>query len=250
MYHIHHTRGLVLWSMPTGESNRFYKIFTEELGLVGVSAQSVREEKSKLRYVLQDFSWVTLDLVRGKEVWRITSAGEGRNLSIIKGDHACFKLFARMCLLVLRLVHGEGREDNLFHDLVSMTEFLEKDVTSHASPSALSIQRDRVAQVVLARPPAVFPRRTPCTPLKNRFPRLASVAREGLQKDSIDAKLELAFEAIVELRILAHLGYLDPVKYENFLYPAPLSTACLSEFEKIRTATIPVINNALHVSQL
>ena len=193
-HHIHHTRGLILWSMPTGESNRFYKIFTEDLGLVGASAQSVREEKSKLRYVLQDFSWVTLDLVRGKEVWRVTSAGDDRTISAIKGDHARFKLFARICSLVLRLVHGEKREDNLFHDLVLMTEFLEKD--------------------------------------------------------SVDVKLELAFEAIVALRILAHLGYLDSGKYENFLYPAQLSTACLSEFEKIRIAALPSINEALRESQL
>ncbi len=194
MYHIYHTRGLILSSSPIGESNRFYKIFTEELGLVGASAQSVREEKSKLRYILQDFSWVTLDLVRGKEVWRITSAVEGRNLSVIKGDSARLKLFIRMCSLVLRLVHGEGREDNLFHDLVLMTEFLEKDTAG--------------------------------------------------------VKFELASEAIVALRILAHLGYLDPVKYKDFLYPATLSVDLLEEFEKIRTATIPVINNALRASQL
>ncbi len=200
-HHIYHTRGLILWSMPTGESNRFYKIFTEELGLVGAIAQSVREEKSKLRYVLQDYSWVTLDLVRGKEVWRITSAGvwteDGIEVGVIQ--HSTFNIqhsvpFARMCSLVLRLVHGEGREDNLFHDLVSMSEFL--------------------------------------------------------QKDSVDVKLELALEAIVALRILAHLGYLDVVKYKNFLYPTPLTTACLLEFEKIRISVLPSINEALRESQL
>ncbi len=193
-YHIYHTRGLILWSMPTGESNRFYKIFTEELGLVGASAQSVREGKSKLRYVLQDFSWVTLDLVRGKEVWRITSAGEGGTLSTTKDDNTSLKFLARACSLVLRLVHGEGREDNLFHDLTLMTEFLENNL--------------------------------------------------------VDEKLELAFEALTALRILAHLGYLDPTKYENFLYPIHWSTNILEEFEKIRISTLPSINEALHESQL
>ncbi len=200
-HHIYHTRGLILGSSPIGESNRFYKIFTEELGLVGASAQSVREEKSKLRYVLQDFSWVILDLVRGKEVWRVTSAGvlteDGTGVGSIRNSKfeiQHYALFARMCSLVLRLVHGEAREDRLFHDLTLMAKFLEKD--------------------------------------------------------SIDVKLELAFEAIVTLRILAHLGYLDPVKYEDFLYPTPLSTACLSEFEKIRISVIPSINEALRESQL
>ncbi len=194
MHHIYHTRGLILGSVSTGESNRFYKIFTEELGLVGASAQSVREEKSKLRYVLQDFSWITIDLVRGREVWRITSAGDGITPSVINSEHVHFKLFARMCSLVLRLVHGEGREDNLFQDLIVVTEFL--------------------------------------------------------RKESLPARLELAFEAIVALRILAHLGYLDPAKYEDFLHPAHLSVNLVEEFEKIRISALPSINEALRESQL
>lgn len=124
-HHIYHTRGLILGSTQTGESNRFYKIFTEELGLVGATAQSVREGKSKLRYVLQNFSWITVDLVRGREVWRITSAGEERIMPYIKNSDVCMKLFARACSLVSRLVHGEGQNKDLFNELASLTAFLE-----------------------------------------------------------------------------------------------------------------------------
>lgn len=124
-HHIYHTRGIILGSVPVGESNRFYKIFTEELGLVGATAQSVREGKSKLRYALQDLSFVSVDLVRGKEVWRITSAGEWRAFPEIKGDTARLKLFARACSLVSRLVHGEGREQELFADIAGAADFLE-----------------------------------------------------------------------------------------------------------------------------
>jgi len=124
-HHIYHTRGIILGSVPIGESNRFYKIFTEELGLVGASAQSVREERSKLRYVLQDFAFITIDLVRGKEVWRITSAGEAQSFPNIKNDTVRLKLFARMCALALRLIHGEGREDELFRDMLGALDFLE-----------------------------------------------------------------------------------------------------------------------------
>lgn len=180
--------------MPTGESNHFYKIFTEDLGLVGAVAQSVREERSKLRYVLQDFSWITLDLVRGKEIWRVTSAGEENALLKIKGDTFRFKLFARACSLVLRLVHGEGREDELFYDLARLASFLESR--------------------------------------------------------SVHARLLESFEAIIVLRILAHLGYLDSAKYEDFLYPIDWSQNLLETFENVRTAAIPDINEALNVSQL
>lgn len=126
-HHIYHTRGLILGSVPTGEANRFYKIFTEELGLVGASAQSIREGKSKLRYGLQDFSWVFVDLVRGKEVWRITSAREEELASTLKSDSKILKVFARACSLVLRLVHGEERDDVLFAELTRFSSFLEQE---------------------------------------------------------------------------------------------------------------------------
>lgn len=115
-------------SQPSGESNRFYKIFTEELGLVGATAQAVREGKSKLRYTLQDFSFVTVDLVRGKEVWRIVSAGAWRQCNTIKDDPVRLKLFARFCALLSRLLHGEGRDQELFEEIVRVEDFLEKKV--------------------------------------------------------------------------------------------------------------------------
>lgn len=124
-HHIYHTRGLILGSIPIGESNRFYKIFTEELGLVWASAQAVRMEKSKLRYSLQDFSWVTLDLVRGREVWRITSAREEAPLPRLKADTERFKIFMRLCALVSRMIHGERQEKELFADLFNLVNFLE-----------------------------------------------------------------------------------------------------------------------------
>lgn len=129
-HHIYHTRGVILASNAVGESNRFYKIFTEELGLIGGSAQSVREGKSKLRYTLQDFSIVNVDLVRGKEVWRIVSAGANCPLDTIKKDHARLKLFASYCALLSRLIHGEGRDQELFDEVLHVGDFIEKNIIS------------------------------------------------------------------------------------------------------------------------
>ena len=124
-HHIYHTRGIILGSVPIGESNRFYKIFTEELGLVGASAQAIREGKSKLRYALQNYSWIFVDLVRGKEVWRITSAREEDVGVVVKHNGNLLKPFARICALVLRLVHGEVRDDALFQELLNVAKFLD-----------------------------------------------------------------------------------------------------------------------------
>lgn len=136
-HHIYHTRALILGSLSVGESNRFYRLFTEELGLVGASAQSVREGRSKLRYVLQDFSWVFVDLVRGKEVWRIVSASS----DIVRGAPAknpqAFIVFARICSVVTRFVQGESREDFIFNDLCAVFDLLYSDTVSREHMSVL-----------------------------------------------------------------------------------------------------------------
>lgn len=124
-HHIYHTRGIILGSGPSGESSRYYKIFTEELGLVFSVAQSVREGKSKLRYVLQDYSIIFIDLVRGKEVWRITSAGEQESQNFA-GEPEQKKLFARIASFVERLLQGEGQEKSLFIDLYAIASFLKQ----------------------------------------------------------------------------------------------------------------------------
>ena len=142
-HHIYHTRGVILGSVATGESNRFYKIFTEELGLIGGAAQSVREGKSKLRYTLQDLSFVTVDLVRGKEIWRIVSAGACRSQEILKKDLIRVKLFARFCALLLRLIQGEGRDEELFEEAIRVADFLE----AHEVPEVLAISFETLVQL-------------------------------------------------------------------------------------------------------
>ena len=135
-HHIYHTRGIILESQNRGESNRFYKIFTEELGLVWASAQSVREGKSKLRYVLQDNAIIFADLVRGKEVWRITSASEEQPLTIIGGPEQR-RLYIQACSFTSRLLQGEGREEDLFIDLLNFALFLMKEVVPNTLYSAV-----------------------------------------------------------------------------------------------------------------
>ena len=145
-HHIYHTRGLILGSVPTRESNKYYRIFTEELGLVGATAQAVRKHTSKLRYTLQDFSWIKVDLVRGREVWRITSAiahegDEGSQGEVFSENRV---LFARVCALVARLVHGEEQNSILFRELSNITEFLKKEdipTSLHSSFETLATMR-------------------------------------------------------------------------------------------------------------
>ena len=89
MHNIYHTEGIILESKNFGEAGRYYSIFTRELGMVYASAQGVRKMSSKLRFILQDLSYINIDLVQGKDFWRITSASKTNELEEIVKNNEC-----------------------------------------------------------------------------------------------------------------------------------------------------------------
>lgn len=124
-HHIYNTRGLVLESTNVGEANKMYTLFTADVGVVRASAQGVRLQKSKLRYSLQDFSFSNLSLVRGKEIWRITSAKIEKNLYTDFKERAdIVKVVARIFTLLKRLIVGEEINKVLFDVVHNAVDFL------------------------------------------------------------------------------------------------------------------------------
>jgi len=129
MHHIYHTEGLILGSRNFGEAGKYYSIFTRDLGMIYASAQGIRKMSSKLRFVLQDFSYVKIDLVRGKDFWRLTSASKTNTLDNISKNSETFKIFANIGRLLQRLLAGEETNEELFADLLSGLIILEKSKT-------------------------------------------------------------------------------------------------------------------------
>ncbi len=125
-YHLYQTRGFVLRSANIGEANKLFFIFTEKMGLLGVSAQSVRKVSSKLRHSLRDFSFARISLVRGKTSWRLTDAEEIFSFSLEK-EMEKLKVFAGVLSLVRRLVHGEEDNPELFSLLLETLNFLKRE---------------------------------------------------------------------------------------------------------------------------
>jgi len=128
-YHLYQTRGFILRSAATGEANKVFFIFTEHLGLIAVSAQSVRKITSKLRHSLRDFSFVRISLIRGKTVWRLTDTEELTSFSI-ENEKEKMKVFAGILTLVLRLIHGEEEDAELFSVLLDALFFFKKEELS------------------------------------------------------------------------------------------------------------------------
>jgi len=126
MHHIYHTEGLILGSKNFGEAGRYYSIFTRDLGMIYASAQGVRKVSSKLRFVLQDFTYVKIDLVQGKDFWRVTSASKTNKLGEISKNKETFEIFYNIASLLKRLLAGVEPNEILFADLIKGLSVLEK----------------------------------------------------------------------------------------------------------------------------
>ena len=126
MHHIYHTEGLILGSKNSGEAGKYYSIFTRDLGMIYASASGVRKISSKLRFVLQDFSYVKIDLVEGRDFWRVTSASKTNLLEKIAKNKDTFEIFYNIGNLLKRLLAGVEPNQALFADLVSGLSLLEK----------------------------------------------------------------------------------------------------------------------------
>jgi DNA repair protein RecO len=117
---IYTTEGFVLKSLNFGEANKYFFIFTKNFGLIKATAQGVRYLRSKLRYGLEDFSLAQISLVRGREVWRLTSAEKKLNIK----DKEKLLLISRIFSLLLRLLHGEEQNNLLFDSVKEGMVFL------------------------------------------------------------------------------------------------------------------------------
>lgn len=126
MHHIYHTEGIILGSRNYGEAGKCFYIFTRELGMIYASAQGVRKMSSKLRFILQDFAYVKIDLVQGKDFWRVTSASKTNRLEGVLKNYGTYGVFSNIAKLLKRLLAGVEKNETLFDDLVSGLSILEK----------------------------------------------------------------------------------------------------------------------------
>lgn len=125
-YHVYHTEALILSARPVGEGDRLFHCYTRELGLVAARAKSVRETRSRLRYALQTFAHAEIDLVEGKNGWRLISARPITSFRSLWEDGAKRRIAAQHASLVRRLIQGEERHQELFDDILEGLSFLEK----------------------------------------------------------------------------------------------------------------------------
>ena len=127
MHTVYQTRGFVLSGLPAGEASRILRIFTRELGLIIASARGVRSLRSKLRYALQDFSYASISLLRGRNLWRVTTASPQRDFEFSRRTSAARLLPVRLLTLLARLLPEEEPHEQLFDSITAAFSFLTRE---------------------------------------------------------------------------------------------------------------------------
>jgi len=116
-YATYTTNAIVCGSKDSNTADRSYLLFTERAGMLWATARSVREEKSKQRYALQDFSMIRVSLVRGKSGWRIGSV-EAIGNPFLQARSRSERAFIQMVIKNLRrFLHGEEPTPAIYRDV-------------------------------------------------------------------------------------------------------------------------------------
>ena len=117
-YQTYITEALVCGSRDNNTSDRSYLLFSRDAGMVWATARSVREERSKQRYALQEFSIVRATLVKGKGGWRIAGVEPKANM-YFDADRRDVRKVARNTIRLLRSVlQGDTPHPALYDDVV------------------------------------------------------------------------------------------------------------------------------------
>ena len=120
MYTIHTTPAFILRSVNIGEANKLLKLFTRNFGLVFVTAQSIRKQKSRLRGFLQRYGYIDASLVQGKRGWKLTTASLNQNFFYERNAHQGGEPgVTRMFSFIERFIQGEEQSEYIFDCVLS-----------------------------------------------------------------------------------------------------------------------------------
>lgn len=125
-YSIYTTEALVCGTFNRNTADCSYLLFTRELGMLYADARSVREERSRQRYALQDFSLVRVSLVKGKLGWKVGSIESLKNFYSQAIDKSARGSAVSIFRLLRRFLKGEEVAKDIF-DLSKVSLDILKD---------------------------------------------------------------------------------------------------------------------------
>lgn len=117
-YQTYTTDAIVAGSFDNNTADKSYLLFTRSAGMIYASAKSVREERSRQRSALQDFSHVTVSLIKGKTGWRIGSVQSYGNIFSVAQTRQSRGSVVRLLKLLRRFIQGEDPQPELFDEIL------------------------------------------------------------------------------------------------------------------------------------
>ncbi len=108
------TEALVCGGYEQNIADKSFLLFTREAGMLFATARSVRAERSKQRYALQEFSQIRVSLIKGKLGWRVGSVEAIKNdFSSVTSREARASII-RLYKLLRRFIRGEEASVELY----------------------------------------------------------------------------------------------------------------------------------------
>ena len=126
-YATYTTQALVCGTFDRNTADRSYLLFTREAGMLYADARSAREERSRQRYSLQDFTLVKVSLVKGKGGWKVGSIQALHNFYHDAIDQAARGSVVSVFRLLRRFFKGEEPAPELFDYTVQAIKKLSVD---------------------------------------------------------------------------------------------------------------------------
>ncbi len=174
MHAIYHTSAVIIKSQPYREADKLYWVFTEDFGLVHAVATGVRKADAKLKGQLVDYAFVDVDLVKGRDVWRLVSATIVET-PLATMPSALARPYVRLLSTIERFLVDEGAHPEVFGEVRTAARAARDGVDPKAF-DVLSIWRVLVALGYIAVAPDE-------APLANYvFPEALSVLSEAMIK--------------------------------------------------------------------
>ncbi len=118
------TEALVCGVYSKNTSDCSYLLLTKEAGMLYADARSAREERSRQRYALQEFTLVRVSLIKGRRGWMIGSIEAKKNYYHEAVDREARGSVVSLFRLLRRFVKGEDLIPGLFDRVIKYLNYL------------------------------------------------------------------------------------------------------------------------------
>lgn len=116
-YETYITDALVVAAFPKNTSDVACRLFTREAGMLVAYAKSAREERSKHRFGLQEFSLARVSLISGKAGWRVVGVEPVVNTFLLQTSRTGRAQVCMVVRTIRRFVRGEEPNRALFDEV-------------------------------------------------------------------------------------------------------------------------------------